>query len=343
MMTINRFERKISRFVGEGLAGMDIRTLQVNLGLRCNQQCVHCHLAASPERPECMEWETMVQVIQAAKAAGRPLVDLTGGAPELNPHFRRFVSALRAEGLPVQVRTNLTVHLTEEMAFLAEFLRDHQVALVASMPCYLSENVDSQRGAGTYQASIEGLRRLNAVGYGTAELPMYLVYNPAGPFLPPEQSALERDYRRELADRFGIRFTRLLTMTNMPIGRFLTELEHAGRDRDYINTLESAFNVATLDTLMCRHQVSVRWDGTLFDCDFNLALEVPIDHGASCRLSAFDRISLSGRRIVTGEHCFGCTAGFGSSCGGALVGAGETSLNEAATSEKTVGTERGEP
>jgi radical SAM/Cys-rich protein len=267
-----------------------------------------------------MEWPIMELVLQACKRARCQLVDLTGGAPELNPNFRRFVMALCQEGHRVQVRTNLTVLLEQGMEQMPEFLREHQIRLVASMPCYLEENVCAQRGPGVYEKSVAVIKRLNALGYGYESfLPLNLVYNPGGPFLPPPQSALEGDYRRELASRFGIVFTHLLTITNMPLGRFRTELARQNKEQDYLRLLRKSFNPQTVDGLMCRRQLSVGWDGTLFDCDFNLALGLPVNHGAPDHIRFFKIGDLQTRRIVTGEHCFGCTAGSGSSCGGALV------------------------
>ncbi len=316
----SRFERAIRPITGNGLMSLGIETLQVNLGLRCNQRCRHCHVGAGPDRTECMPWATMEQVLAAAAAANCSQLDLTGGAPELNPNFRRLIDAACAIGLTVQVRTNLTVHTEPGMEDLAEFLRDRNVALVGSLPCYLAVNVDAQRGRHAHQRSIEVIRRLNELGYGAdPALPLNLVYNPVGPTLPPAQSALEADYHRELAKQHGVYFTKLLTITNMPIGRFLAELERSHQDEQYMETLTDAFNGATIDSLMCRRQVSVGWDGKLYDCDFNLALGTPIDHGAPNRLEEFDAAAVSQRRITTGDHCFGCTAGFGSSCGGALV------------------------
>jgi radical SAM/Cys-rich protein len=256
-------------------------------------------------------------------AAGRlrcRLVDLTGGAPELNPNLQRFVKALRDEGICVQVRTNLVVLLEPGMERMGKFFRDNQVQLVGSMPCYLEENVSSIRGAGVYEKSIEAIKRLNDLGYGSdAGLPLDLVYNPAGPFLPPDQAGLEAGYRHELGDRFGITFSRLLTITNMPIGRFGETLRTANRYHAYMQLLHNSFNPQTIDGLMCRHQIAIGWQGTIYDCDFNLALGLPVNSGAPDDIRRFDPRVLQGRTIVTGEHCFGCTAGCGSSCGGALV------------------------
>jgi radical SAM/Cys-rich protein len=267
-----------------------------------------------------MNWAIMELILKAAGRAGCQLVDLTGGAPELNPHFRLFVSALRQQGHTVQVRTNLTVLLEPDMEGMPEFLRRYQVRLVASMPCYLEENVRAQRGLGTYERSVTVIKMLNGLGYGSdPELPLNLVYNPGGPFLPPHQSALEQDYRRELGERFGITFTRLLTITNMPLGRFRKQLDRQGQQENYQRLLRKAFNPETLSGLMCRHQLSVAWDGTLYDCDFNLTIGLPVNHGAPDHIRSFKGDTLKIRRVVTGEHCFGCTAGAGSSCGGTLV------------------------
>lgn len=317
---MNDFEKQTAEISGDGLHSLRIDILQANLGFRCNQQCTHCHLEASPNRKEAMGWSTMKLFLEAAKRIRCQLIDLTGGAPELNPNFRRFVTTLRREGHPVQVRTNLTVLLEPGMEDMPQFLREHQIRLVASMPCYLEENVCAQRGQGVYEKSIAAIKRLNALGYGSnPELPLDLVYNPGGPFLPPPQPVLEEDYRRELGNRFGITFTRLLTITNMPLGRFRKGLNQQNQERHYMALLRKSFNPQTVEGLMCRHQLSVGWDGTLYDCDFNLALSLPVNHGAPDHIQSFRPKDLRMRRIVTGEHCFGCTAGSGSSCGGALV------------------------
>ncbi len=317
---MNDFEKKIDGVTEDGLRCLNVEILQLNLGLKCNQQCHHCHLEAAPHRKEMMDWPIMEQVLKAAKEIQAHLVDLTGGAPELNPHFRRFLMALREKSFSVQVRTNLTVLLEPGLEDLPDFFRDHQIQLVASMPCYLEENVCSQRGTGVYEKSIAAIQRLNALGYGRQpDLPLNLVYNPGGPFLPPSQAALEEDFRRELDRRFGICFTRLLTITNVPLGRFRTDLLRRHQEQDYLRLLRASFNPQTVPGLMCRHQLSVGWDGTLFDCDFNLALGLPVNHGAPDHIRCFRVPDLRSRRIVTGEHCFACAAGSGSSCAGALV------------------------
>lgn len=318
-MLLNAFDQRVLATTGEALRADRISIVQVNVGLTCNIACEHCHVASSPRRKEQMGWETMEHVLRVAREVECSLIDITGGAPEMNPHFGRFVAAARDAGHPVQVRTNLTILLEPGYAHLAQFMAERRVALVASLPCYTEDNVDRQRGEGVYRGSIEALRRLNALGYGVdPDLPLDLVYNPGGPSLPPDQKALEADYRRELDERFGIRFTRLLTITNMPIGRFLSRLKKENRAQSYRELLRGAFNADTLAPLMCRHQIEIDWNGLMYDCDFNLALRLPVDHGMPLHVRDFDP-ALHRRRIVTGEHCFGCTAGRGSSCGGALI------------------------
>jgi len=319
-MTTNLFEERIAHILRQGLHSCDLQALQINVGLRCNQSCAHCHLEASPDRTEMMSWPTMALVSEVANRVRPQLVDLTGGAPELHPHLTRFVELLRRDGHRCQVHTNLTSLMEGEAEDLIPFYKEHRIQLVASLPCYLEENVRAQRGGGVYEKSVKAIQRLNALGYGTdPELMLNLVYNPGGPYLPPEQSVLEADFRRELDQRFGITFTKLLTITNMPLGRFWAQLRMAREDRKYLALLKDAFNPATLEGLMCRHQVSIAWDGRVYDCDFNFALNIPVNHGAPSHIKHFDAQALKERRIVTGIHCFGCTAGSGSSCGGALV------------------------
>ena len=317
---MNEFEQRVFEFVEGQMRACEIRTIQVNVGLRCNQNCRHCHVEASPQRAEEMGPVTMDKVIAAARMVGARQVDITGGAPELNRHIKQFIKKLRNNGIGVQLRTNLTVHLEEGMEDMGHFLRDHQVDLVASMPCYLEENVRAQRGDGVYERSVEAIQHLNKLGYGVKEdAVLSLVYNPGGAFLPPEQKGLEADYRRELRERYGIEFTRLLTITNMPIGRFRRELQKKDQEQAYMQLLRESFNPQTVSGLMCRHQLSVGWDGTLYDCDFNLAMGYPVDHGAPDHIDRFDTQALRVRQIVTADYCFGCTAGYGSSCGGALA------------------------
>ena len=316
----NSFDHAVAGSIGDHLYAKSIETFQVNVTLKCNLACLHCHVLSSPRRTEMMQWETMQMVLDAMAKTDATLLDITGGAPEMNPHFKPFIAEARRRGYRVQVRTNLTVLLEEGYESFPQFFRDHQVELVASMPCYLEENVDKQRGSGVYDGSIQALQRLNQHGYGIEpHLPLNLIYNPIGPSLPPSQEALEQDYKRELRNRFNIEFTSLLVLTNMPIGRFQTDLHRQNRGDQYLQLLKDNFNPKTVDNLMCRNQVNVDWDGNLYDCDFNLALKMPMNHGVPNHISQFDRYLLEKRQINTGEHCFGCTAGCGSSCSGALA------------------------
>ncbi len=297
-----------------------LRVIQVNIGLRCNLTCVHCHVNSSPRRREEMDWETMEAVLRFARVAGVETIDITGGAPEMHRDFKRFVAALRKQGHQVMVRTNLTILLEPGYEDFPEFFRDHQVRLVASLPCYLEKNVDKQRGEGVYQESINVIRKLNKLGYGRRpELVLTLVYNPIGAYLPPDQAELENDYRRELSERYDIQFTGLYTITNAPIGRFRGDLRRSKKLDSYLDLLRGSFNPETVEPLMCRHQVSVRWDGALHDCDFNLALGWSTGFGASTNIREVDLETVISRRIVTGDHCYACTGGAGSSCGGSLV------------------------
>jgi len=294
-------------------------TLQVNLGYLCNQSCVHCHVDAGPQRTEQMDLETIDEVLALLESGGLQTLDLTGGAPELNPHFRYLVRAARALGVRVIDRCNLTVLLEPGQEDLAAFLAAQQVEISASLPCYLQDNVEAQRGKGVYASSIQALRQLNALGYGD-ELVLNLVYNPVGAVLPPLQQTLEADYRRELAQRFGIRFNQLFTLTNMPISRFGAVLLAQGQYVQYMSLLRDNFSHANMESLMCRRLVSVDWRGYLYDCDFNQMLDLPLlasDRRRHISELVFE-VSLEGNPIVTGEHCYGCAAGQGSSCGGAL-------------------------
>ncbi len=317
---MNAFESWIQRECGKSLYAAELRTLQVNLGFKCNLRCTHCHLECGPQRTEMMDSETMSHILRTANESRPELVDITGGSPELHPDFQKFVKTLRKNGHTVQVRTNLTVLHEAGVEKMPEFFQSHNLHVVASLPCYLEENVCKQRGAGVYERSIHILKKLNSLGYGIdPDLPLHLVYNPGGPFLPPDQAQLEDDYRRELRGRFGIRFTSLYTITNMPIGRFWERLKKENRDKDYMHLLRNGFNCQTVDELMCRHQVCVAWDGTLYDCDFNIALKKTVSGGFPKTIRKFDASRLIRRKIATGWHCFGCTAGLGSSCGGALA------------------------
>jgi len=267
-----------------------------------------------------MDWEIMTQIVEIASTLELKRIDITGGAPELNPLLRSFILALRAHDYPVQVRTNLTVLLESHMRDLIEFYRSNEVKLVASLPCYEQKEVDSQRGEGVFKKSIEALLSLNQIGYGSLpQLLLDLIYNPEGPFLPPDQSQLEEDYRSILNDEFGIVFNDLRTITNMPIGRFLHTLRQNDAESGYRKLLRDSFNPKTIEELMCRHQICVDWSGTLYDCDFNLALGQSIHSTKISTIQYFDCDEIVTRLIATGNHCFGCTAGNGSSCEGALL------------------------
>lgn len=299
-----------------------LQTLQVNLGYRCNQSCLHCHVAASPQRTEMMDADTAALVLQVLRARRVQTLDLTGGAPELNPHFRGLVAGARAMGVKVIDRCNLTILSEPGQEGLAAFLAAQGVEVVASLPCYSAGNVDRQRGDGVFERSIDGLRRLNALGYGQEGGPLVLnlVYNPQGPSLPPPQERLEADYKRELMQHFGIRFNHLFALTNMPIQRFGSTLVSKGGFAAYMTLLRQAYRPENLETVMCRSLLSVDWQGWLHDCDFNQML------GLHAQLSGVPRPHLrdllgrdpEGADIQVADHCYGCTAGQGSSCGGAL-------------------------
>lgn len=317
---LTEFDKRIKSTIPEGPYSSGLDIIQVNLGFLCNQACHHCHVQASPSRTEIMQLATMELILRAVSDLKCCYVELTGGAPEMNPHFNWFVRRLRKAGHFVKVRTNLTVLVEPHMEETLSLFKDYQIRLIASMPCYLEENVNSQRGFGIYEKSIKAMKILNALGYGyDPDLTIDLVYNPGGPFLPPPHQALETDYKRELYNRFGLVFNHLITIVNMPIGRFIAELEQQQKDKEYHNLLQSAFNPLTLEKLMCKHQISIGWKGTLYDCDFNLALGIGVSHNAPSNISNFDVHALSRRKIMTGNHCFGCTAGSGSSCTGSLV------------------------
>ncbi len=303
------------------LTAAGIEVLQVNLGKLCNQTCRHCHVDAGPDRREKMSPETINACLEVLRRHDIGTLDITGGAPEMSPGFRDLVRGAATLGRRIIDRCNLTILVAPGFEDLPEFLAEHRVDIVASLPCYLESNVDKQRGDGVFQRSLHALRRLNQLGYGQPESPLRLtlVYNPVGPSLPPAQQSLEADYRRELRARYGIEFTDLYTITNMPISRFLDDLLIAGRFDEYLHKLVAAFNPATVPGLMCRTTLSVDWTGRLFDCDFNQMLDLPVHPSAPQHIRDFSRNSLTGRPIATGRHCFGCTAGAGSSCGGSLL------------------------
>jgi radical SAM/Cys-rich protein len=299
-----------------------LETLQVNLGYRCNQACLHCHVNAGPTRTETMSAQTIEAVIDFLRASGVASLDITGGAPELNAHFRHLVRSARALGVRTIDRCNLTILEQPGQEDLAEFLAEQRVEITASLPCYLEENVDRQRGAGVFDASIRGLRRLNALGFGQpgSALVLNLVFNPQGPVLPPAQSSLEQAYRDQLHSRFGVVFSTLLTLTNMPIQRFGSTLVSKGQFEPYMQLLRSSFRDENLQAVMCRTMISVDWQGWVYDCDFNQMLGIPLvlRSRPRVRLSDLMGVDLAGNAIAVLDHCYGCTAGQGSSCGGAL-------------------------
>ena len=295
-------------------------TLQVNLGYQCNQSCLHCHVNAGPNRKEMMDEEMLELVLQALAARRIETLDLTGGAPELHHKFRDLVERATALGVHVIDRCNLTVLFESGQDGLAEFLAVHKVEVVASLPCYLSENVDRQRGTGVFDKSIAALLQLNALGYGREDsgLKLNLVYNPQGPSLPPDQVALQTDYKRELFERYGIAFNQLFVITNMPIQRFGSTLISRGQFNDYMRLLKENFSAANTASVMCRNLVSVDWQGYLYDCDFNQQLGLALPGAGRPHLRDLLQNDLQGNFVRVADHCYGCTAGQGSSCGGAL-------------------------
>lgn len=300
-----------------------LEALQVNLGYKCNQSCVHCHVNAGPTRTEMMARETIFEVVAFLKASGVRTLDITGGAPELNPHFRTLVHAARDIGVHVMDRCNLTILEQPGQEDLAQFLSDHEVEVVASLPCYVKDNVDRQRGKGVFEASIRSLKLLNRFGYGQpgSGLALNLVYNPQGPVLPPPQNKLEDDYRQHLGQSFGIVFNRLFVLTNMPIQRFGSMLVSKGQFEHYMDLLKNAYRAENLESVMCRTLLSVDWRGYVYDCDFNQMLGLGIEWEGRSRVHLRELIGadLDGNAIVVKDHCYGCTAGQGSSCGGSLA------------------------
>ncbi|MBX3250628.1 MAG: arsenosugar biosynthesis radical SAM protein ArsS [Myxococcales bacterium] len=301
-----------------------VEVLQINVGKLCNQTCRHCHVDAGPDRREVMSRETFEEVLRVLASTRIPVVDITGGAPELNPSFRWFVEEVRGLGRHVMDRCNLTILETGYGRDLPEFFAAHEVEVVCSLPHYRALSTDRQRGDGVFDKSMRALRRLNELGYGDGKsgLRLSLVTNPAGAFLPAAQAALEREWKRELERRHGVVFDQLFTITNMPISRYLEWLEESGNLEGYLAKLVGAFNPLAARGVMCRTTLSVAWDGTLHDCDFNQMLDMPVEEGPR-HIRDFDLEALSGRRIATDRHCFGCTAGAGSSCGGATAASPE--------------------
>ena len=316
-----RFDAALRESDLHPLRATGIEVLQLNLGRRCNMACRHCHVDAAPDRREVMSRQTAEACLDVLARTGAPTLDVTGGAPEMNPSFRWIVEEGRRLGRHVIDRSNLTLFTAPRYRDVPAFLAGHRVEIVASLPCYLQENVDRQRGGGVFAKSIEALRQLNALGYGRSdgELILTLVYNPLGPSLPPAQKTLEETYRRELWDRYGVAFNRLLTITNMPIGRFLRELVEGGTYEQYMETLIDAYNPKAAAGVMCRTTLSVDWTGRLYDCDFNQTLQLGLGPKLPRQIHDCDVESLAARPIVTAQHCYGCTAGAGSGCQGAIT------------------------
>jgi len=318
---MNRFAQKLTEN-SISLRRRRSEILQVNVGKLCNLTCVHCHVNAGPRRKEIMTRETIDRVIDWLAKTEIPVVDLTGGAPEMIPDFRYFIDRVKAlhPSRHVIDRCNLTILLEPGYEDLPEFLARHKVEIIASMPCYTPENVNAQRGEGVFEASIAALQLLNQLSYGVVgDMPLHLVYNPVGAFLPGPQAEMEADFKRELFSHFGIVFNKLYTITNLPIGRFAAYLRHNDKLDEYMDMLINAFNPATIDGLMCRNTISVGWRGEVYDCDFNQQLGLQWKNGAPIFLWDVDPRKIDNREITTGNHCFGCTAGAGSSCGGAIV------------------------
>jgi radical SAM/Cys-rich protein len=313
------FETRLADAGLSPLHATGITVFQINVGKLCNQTCCHCHVDAGPDRTEIMSRETAELCIAALAQTDIPTVDFTGGAPELNLNFRWLVEQARRLNRHVMDRCNLSVLLLPSQADLAQFLAHHRVQIIASLPSYRAGQTDAQRGNGVFEKSMEALRLLNRLGYGRPDsgLVLNLVYNPVGAFLPPKQEAIETQFKKELRTRHGIEFNRLYTITNMPISRFLEFLVESGNYDQYMTRLVNAFNPAAATGVMCRSTLSVGWDGRLYDCDFNQMLDLPVDHGVPSHIRDFDPTQLQNRQIVTHNHCYGCTAGSGSSCGGA--------------------------
>jgi radical SAM/Cys-rich protein len=302
------------------LRASGIEILQINVGKRCNQTCRHCHVDAGPERKEVMPRAVVEACLRFLEQTRIPVLDITGGAPELHPDFREIVIRAHRMGAHVMHRCNLTAILLPNYADLPPLLARHKVEIVASLPYYQARETDTQRGEGVFEESLRALRLLNELGYGQGgELKLNLVMNPVGTYLPGSQPQLEALWKRELKRRYDVVFDQLYTITNMPISRFLEFLQQRGRTEEYLNTLVNAFNPAAARGVMCRHTLSVGWDGTLYDCDFNQMLELPVNHGAPAHIEAASLALLQDRVIETGPHCFGCTAGAGSGCGGAIA------------------------
>jgi len=303
------------------LISAKVDTLQVNVGKLCNQACKHCHVDASPTRTEIMSRPVIEACLNALRKYKIPTLDITGGAPELIPDFRYFVTEARKIGAKIIVRHNLTVMFEPNQTDLPEFFAENRVEVISSLPYFLQQQTDAQRGAGVFDKSVEAIKRLNVVGYGVegSGLILNLVYNPVGAFLPPAQSQIETDFRRELKTRYNLFFNNLFTITNVPVARFLDYLRRSGNEEKYMRKLVGAFNPATVENLMCRNLISIDWTGKLYDCDFNQMLELSVSGDLPRTIFDFDLKQFANRRIATANHCFGCTAGSGSSCGGAVA------------------------
>lgn len=315
------FADKLNHYKQLPLRPKNIEILQINLGYLCNQVCNHCHVNAGPSRKELMSEETMIACLHALDQGTFTTVDLTGGAPEIHPNFKWFVEEISKRNVKIIVRSNLTIlTFSEEYFYLPEFFKKHQIEVIASMPCYTLENVDKQRGEGVFEASIKGLQILNKLGYGTDKnLNLHLVYNPGGASLPGSQEGLEKDYKRMLKENFDIVFNNLYTITNMPISRFLNDLKTQNKVEHYMHLLVDNFNLAAVENVMCKNTISVRFDGTIFDCDFNQMLHLPISDSSVQNIKDFNLKKLQNRNIVLKNHCYGCTAGAGSSCQGIVA------------------------
>ncbi len=315
------FNSKYSLTGEDELRSDKIEILQVNLGKMCNQVCKHCHVDAGPDRREIMTKETMELCLDVLRKSDISIVDLTGGAPEMNPDFKWFVTEVRKLQKHILVRSNLTILVANGFEDYAEFMAENGVEVISSLPYYKASFTDKQRGEGVFEQSIKAIKKLNELGYAMPDssLVLNLVYNPIGAFLPPSQDGLEKDYKRELEKKHGVYFNNLYTITNMPISRFLDYLLASGNFENYMSKLVESFNPAAAIGVMCKFTLSVSWDGYLYDCDFNQMLELKVNHGAPAHLKDFDIEKLERRKIITGIHCYGCTAGAGSSCGGATA------------------------
>lgn len=321
-INIPSFESKIQDMGMKNLKPVGIDIFQVNVGKMCNQVCKHCHVDAGPDRKEIMTRDTMQQILDAMDGMPVKTVDLTGGAPEMNPDFRWFVEELSKKGAEIIVRCNLTIILANPKYHdLPDFFKKHKVNVVSSLPSFTARRTDAQRGDGVFNKSIEALKMLNAVGYGKegTGLQLDLVYNPSGAYLPDDQSILESEFKGRLKDGFDIDFNNLYSITNLPVSRFLDYLLNSGNYEDYMSELANAFNPIAAEGVMCRNMVSIGWDGYLYDCDFNQMLDLKLNHGAPNHIKDFDWQKVLNREIIINQHCFGCTAGAGSSCGGATT------------------------